>query len=118
MNRVPLLASFNYQPPPVVVFVLGGVAIVGVMVAISRVIAGKFHGLVFGGVLSGLITAGVFASGSGDLRGLLAVFYGTLALVVGAVAGMLCARRPGPRREAPPSIPPEDAGSDGRPKAQ
>ena len=33
------------------VFVLGGVAIVGVMVAISRVIAGKFHGLVFGGGL-------------------------------------------------------------------
>ena len=99
MNAPILLASFDYQLPSKMVLVVGGVALVLGLVGIAKFVVGRFSGLVIGGVMWGLITGLVFYAGDGKLRGLLAVFYGCMALAAGAVFGMILARKE-PEEEA------------------
>ena len=95
MSTPILLASFSYHLPSKTVLIVGAVALVLCLVGIAKFVVGRFSGLVIGGVVWGLVTGLVFYAGKGDdLRGLLAVFYGCMALAAGAVFGMILARKP------------------------
>ena len=94
MNAPILLASFEYHLPSKTVLIVGGVALVLCLIGIAKFVVGRFSGLVIGGVMWGLITGLVFYAGKGDLRGLLASFYGCMAFAAGAVFGMILARKP------------------------
>lgn len=94
MNAPILFASIDYHLPSKAVLMVGGLALVLSLVGIAKFVVGKFSGLVIGGVVCGLITGVVFYAGDGKLRGLLAVFYGCMALAAGAVFGMILARKP------------------------
>ncbi len=94
MNAPILFASIDYHLPSKAVLMVGGLALVLSLVGIAKFVVGRFSGLVIGGVVCGLITGVVFYAGDGKLRGLLAVFYGCMALAAGAVFGMILARKP------------------------
>lgn len=100
MNAPILFASIDYHLPSKAVLMVGGLALVLSLVGIAKFVVGKFSGLVIGGVVCGLITGVVFYAGDGKLRGLLAVFYGCMALAAGAVFGMILARKPVEEEEA------------------
>ncbi|MFM8468870.1 MAG: hypothetical protein ACKODH_02705 [Limisphaerales bacterium] len=97
-----MLASFNYYPPHLVVFVVGG----AVMLVLHGWIIWSIHrlwlGALVGALGTGLCAGTVFASGKGDMAGLLALVYGVIGFVGGAVVGLAgsalgrALRKPGP----------------------
>jgi peptidoglycan/LPS O-acetylase OafA/YrhL len=86
-----VIASFNYYPPDVAPFAVGGILFLLVCVFIARrirsVLAGGGIGVVFGG----LITGGVFSAGTGDMTELIWPTMAVCGAVVGGVLGVLCA---------------------------
>lgn len=93
MNAPVLLASFNYYPPSKTVMIAGGVLLLLCQVGIAKWVVGRLSGMLIGGVSSGLITTVVILLGRGDLRVMLAAFYGCMGLAAGAVFGMILARK-------------------------
>lgn len=86
-----MIASFNYYPPHVAGFAVGGILFLLVCVFIARRIRSVLAGGGIGVVSGGLITDGVFSAGTGDMTVMIWPMMAVCGAVVGGLLGGLCA---------------------------
>jgi Ca2+/Na+ antiporter len=106
-----MLASFNYYEPPLLVWLVGGAAVLAVHALVVLKVRRLWLGALVAAFGTGLPTAAVFACGKGDMTGLMTMIFGGVGFIGGAVVGLACSalgralHKPAPPKPPEPSPP-------------